>query len=372
MVKKIFFPLEVFYPSQAGGPANTVYWITKNLAKNGFEPVIVSTDKGLQPEITLNKWLETGAGKTIYVKTRFLHFPLYQILISLSNFYRSDIIHISSVFFPTAFITAFAARILGKNLVWSPRGELDPHALNHSNLRKRPILWCIKKFIGKYPVFHATCNEETEYIKSIFGSDAKTFQIPNYIEVPAEVERKSKDYLLYIGRIHPKKAIDNLIKACAISEAFLKSKYVLKIAGIGKKEFESDLRKLVEKLELSGKVVFAGQVEGAEKQKLLADAFWTIMPSHTENFGIVVLESLAQSTPVIASKGSPWASLENEKIGFWSENSPEMLAETLKVILEMPSTEYEGYRQRSRGFVEREFDIAENIDKWIELYKSLK
>src|SRR5688500_17875050 len=106
---KIFFPLEDFYTSQAGGPANTVYWLTKNLTKSGFEPIIVSTDKGIPAEVTLNKWMVNDGSKTIYVKTRFLHFPFYQILISLSNFYRSDIIQISSVFFPTAFITAFAA-----------------------------------------------------------------------------------------------------------------------------------------------------------------------------------------------------------------------------------------------------------------------
>ncbi len=369
---KIFFPLEVFYPSQAGGPANTVYWLTKNLSKNGFEPIIVATDKGIQPEVPLNQWIEMDGGKAIYIKTRFLHFPFYQTIISLLNFYRADIVHISSFFFPTAFITALAARLLKKKMVWSARGELDSHALNHSRLRKRPILWCVKKFIGKYPVFHSTCVEETEYIKLIFGSDAKVVQIPNYIEIPAKVERKSGDYLLYIGRIHPKKAIDNLIKACSISEEFLKSKYVLKIAGVGKKAFEDDLRNLVEKLGLTEKIIFVGQIEGEEKQKLLADAFWTIMPSHTENFGIVVLESLAQSTPVIASKGSPWESLENEKIGFWTENSAEMLAKKLKVILEMPPTEYDTYRQRGRGFVEREFDISENIDKWIDIYKSLK
>lgn len=163
-----------------------------------------------------------------------------------------------------------------------------------------------------------------------------------------------------------------MIKACSISEEFLKSKYILKIAGIGKKEFEKHLRDLVEKLGLNEKIIFAGQVEGEEKQKMLADAFWTIMPSHTENFGIVVLESLAQSTPVIASKGSPWESLENEKIGIWTENSPKNLAKKLKVILEMSPTEYEGYRQRGRGFVVREFDISENINKWVDLYNSLK
>ena len=368
---KIFFPLEVFYPSQAGGPANTTYWITKNLQKHGFETVIVATDKGIQPQIPLNKWLNTDGGNAVYVKTHFLNFPLYQTIISLSNFYKADIVHISSFFFPTSFVTAFAARMLKKKMVWSARGELDTAALNHSRYRKKPILWLIKKIIGKYPVFHSTCNEETAYIKNVFGEEARIAQIPNFIEIPEKVERNKQKYLLYIGRIHPKKAIDNLIKAVAISEEFMESEFILKIAGKGKKEFEVDLHKLVEKLDLSEKVIFVGQVEGEEKQKLLADAFWTIMPSHTENFGIVVLESLAQSTPVIASKGSPWASLETEKIGFWTDNEPEILAGRLKEILEMPETVYNEYRSRCRRFVENEFDISRNIDNWINLYRNL-
>lgn len=368
---KIFFPLEVFYPSQAGGPANTTYWITKNLQNRGFETVIVATDKGIQPEVSLNKWLKTDGGTAIYIKTRLLNFPLYQTIISLLNFYKADIVHISSFFFPTSFVTAFAARLLKKKMVWSARGELDTAALNHSRFRKKPILWCIKKFINQYPVFHSTCDEETVYIKKIFGDDARIAQIPNFIEIPDKIESKKENYVLYIGRIHPKKAIDNLIKAVSISEEFMKSEFVLKIAGKGKKEFETDLRTLVAKLGLGEKVIFLGQVEGEAKQKLLADAFWTIMPSHTENFGVVVLESLAQTTPVIASKGSPWASLEEEGIGFWTENDPKTLAQKLNVILEMPESIYNEYRSRTRRFVENEFDIRQNIDKWIDLYKSL-
>jgi glycosyltransferase involved in cell wall biosynthesis len=371
MVMRIFFPLEVFYPSQAGGPANTIYWIAKNIRKHGFDPVIVATDKGIQPGVELNKWTKMDGGEAVYIKTRFLHFPFYQAFVSLLNFYKADVVHVSSFFFPTAFVTAFAARLLKKKMVWSPRGELDDAALNHSRFRKRPILWGIKKFIGRYPVFHSTCAAETAYIKKIFGDGARVVQIPNYLEIPLPVERSAQRYVLYIGRIHPKKAIDNLIKAVSISAEFMKSDYVLKIAGQGKNEFESDLKRLVERLNLAEKVIFIGQIEGEAKQKVLANAFWTIMPSHTENFGVVVLESLAQSTPVIASKGSPWASLETEKIGFWSENSPAALAGKLDEILKMPRFEYENYRARCRNFVEREFDIKENIEKWIDLYKSL-
>jgi glycosyltransferase involved in cell wall biosynthesis len=368
---KIFYPLEVFFPSQAGGPANTIYWITKNLIKQGFQPIIVATDKGLPSNIKVNKWLETDGGKVIYIKTHFLNFPFYQTFISLSNFYRSDIVHISSFFFPTAFLTAFAARFLRKKLIWSARGELDTQALNYSRFRKKPILWLIKNLIGTYSSFHSTCDEETQYIKNIFGEAADIRQIPNYIELPDQVERNATKYLLYIGRIHPKKAIENLIVAISRSPKFLQSDFVIKIAGKGKPEFETELHNLVKELNLSEKIIFVGQVEGATKQKLLADAYFTIMPSHTENFGNVVLESLAQSTPVIASKGSPWQVLEDEKIGFWTENSPETLSVLIEQILELKTSVYEEYRQRSRKFVEREFNISNNINKWVEFYQSM-
>lgn len=370
-IMKIFFPLQVFYPSQAGGPANSIYWLTKNLVRKHFKPIIVSTDIGIEENFPRNKWLENEAGKVIYIKTFVPYFPLYQTFISLKTFHKADLIQLSSVFFPTAFITAFAARIFNKKLIWSARGELDTEALKISPFRKRPILWAIKKFIGNYPYFHSTCDEETIYIKNVFGNEAKIIQIPNFIEIPEKIERTSQNYLLYIGRLHPKKAIDNLLKALSLSEKFKSSSFTLKIAGKGTSEYENFLRQLVSILNLEDRIEFLGQVEGNVKQKLYADAFWTIFPSHTENFGNIVLESLAQNTPVIASKGTPWQILEHEKIGFWIENAPESLADAIDKIFEMPPEIYETYRQNSREFVLQKFDISKNIKKWCEFYKNL-
>ena len=82
---KVFFPVEVFYPSQAGGPANSVYWLTKELVNEGFEPVIVASDKGLANGHPKNRWVENEAGRVIHVKTRWLNFPIGQTLRSLAN-----------------------------------------------------------------------------------------------------------------------------------------------------------------------------------------------------------------------------------------------------------------------------------------------
>ena len=369
---KIFFPTEVFYPSQSGGPANTIYWLTKNLVKEGFEPVIVSSDKGIESGFPLNRWRENEAGRVIHVRTRWLNFPIGQTLRALSSFYRADIVHISSVFYPTAFITAFAARFLRKKIVWSPRGELDAVALEFSKGRKTPILWSIKKFIGRYPVFHSTCEAESDYIRAAFGNDAEIVEIPNFIEIPDSIDRDPGNYLLFLGRIHWKKGLENLVEGLALSDGFRRSGYVLKLAGRDTHGYAAVVDKRVEALGLKDKVQWLGHVEGDEKHKLLADAFWTVMPSHTENFGIVVLESLAHNTPVIASKGSPWEVLESERLGFWVDNSPEELSKIFDRIFQMDESEYNDYRTGGREFVQQNFDIGQNIGVWTEIYRRLR
>lgn len=368
---KILFPVEVFFPSQAGGPANSVYWLTKHLKKYEFDPVIVATDKGLRANEPRNKWVENAAGRVIHVRTHNLSVPIYQTLTSISQVPRSDFVHLSSVFFPSAFFTGIAARLFGKKIVLSTRGEVDPYALMYSRTRKRPFVWAIRKFLARKATFHSTCDEETEYIKDLFGEDARVFQIPNFIEIPDPVERVAKHYFLFVGRLHRKKGIENLLQALASNPDFLEGRYKMKFAGKGTPEYERSLRRLVSDLKLGDKVEFVGQVEGDAKQKLYADAFWTIMPSHTENFGLVVLESLAQGTPVIASTGSPWGVLEREHLGFWVDNSPESLSAAISSTLQMAAGQYEEYRQRARPFVERDYSIEKNINKWLELYASL-
>jgi glycosyltransferase involved in cell wall biosynthesis len=232
-------------------------------------------------------------------------------------------------------------------------------------------VWLYRAFISKRCIFHSTSELETLYIKKQFKHDVRIVEIPNFIELPDHANRDPQRYLLFVGRIKPKKAIENLIEAAARSNEFLRSDLVIKIAGRGDRDYLDRLRLLTCDLNIADRVEFIGQIEGAAKDKLYADAYWTFMPSHTENFGMVVLESLAQNTPVFASKGTPWKILEDEKVGFWSDNSPELLAQTIDRIIAMSTEEYDGYRRRGRAFVEEHFDIKKNVHRWNEFYSSL-
>jgi hypothetical protein len=113
---KILKPVEVFYPSQAGGAANSVYYLTKHLDPQRFESVIVATDKGLQADVRRNQWIENQSSRVRYVKTRALIFPVRAAINSLLNLRNADVVHVASIFFPTAFISAVAAYVLKKKL----------------------------------------------------------------------------------------------------------------------------------------------------------------------------------------------------------------------------------------------------------------
>jgi len=113
---KVLFPVEVFYPSQAGGAANSVYWIAKHIASRGFEPTVIASNKGLGPDVPLNRWSQNEAGRVMHVRTASLTIPIGQTLRSLMHVHRADVVHLSSFFYPAAFVTGLAARVLKKKL----------------------------------------------------------------------------------------------------------------------------------------------------------------------------------------------------------------------------------------------------------------
>src|SRR6185503_4634322 len=135
--------------------------------------------------------------------------------------------------------------------------------------------------------------------------------------------------LLYIGRLDPKKAIDNLLRALA---KLRDDKIHLRICGSGQPDYLSYLQDLRRDLALEGSVTFVGAVEGAAKMQEFLSADTLVLPSHTENFGMVVAEALAHGTPVIASRGSPWPELEERGAGYWVTNDPQSLAEAVRRI----------------------------------------
>jgi glycosyltransferase involved in cell wall biosynthesis len=111
------------------------------------------------------------------------------------------------------------------------------------------------------------------------------------------------NYFIFLGRLDPIKALDNLI--VGYSKARLKNNSVfpkLLLVGPSSKKYESELKSLVIDCGVSNDVIFFGPCFSSQKWELMRNAQALILPSHHENFGMVVCESIALGIPVLISE----------------------------------------------------------------------
>jgi len=171
--------------------------------------------------------------------------------------------------------------------------------------------------------------------------------------------------LLYIGRLNQIKGIENLLYAL---KTISSDNFSLAIYGTGDEHYSLSLRDMVRGLGLTSQVTFRGYVVGTEKSDAFANADVCIVPSYTENFGMVVVEALAHGVPVIASTGTPWRELENNGCGLWVDNSPVSLAES---ILRIRNMNLEEMGKRGREWVIKRYSWEKIALQMKKVYRRL-
>jgi glycosyltransferase involved in cell wall biosynthesis len=368
---RIFFPLNSFYPSQIGGPCNTIYWHCLALNKNDINTTIVTTTAGIKDRISADEWLISDCGSLFYSTKGITSFKTIQILSEAPS--KSDILHLNSLFSTFSVFIFFYKKLFNrdKKIIWSVRGELNENALKFSRWKKKPLLF-LYKILNRNIVYHSTSPKETEDIKKMFPVN-RVVEIPNLIYPAKRLDIINNQNLLYVGRIHPIKGLHKLIKGLSLSSSFMKSDSQLLI--VGKHEdrhdyYKEELVSLIIKLNLQNKVKFKGHLEGIEKEQVYAESYALILASETENFGNVVIEALNQGTPVIAALGTPWAVLEEYNAGLHVSNDSEALSKAIDFLLLLDKDKYQQMRKNSVRLVDENFRIDTQIYKWIDVYKT--
>ena len=368
---KILWVTGSFFPTNSGGMDTIMHWIARCLKKQNVNLTLLTSDEGTNGKVESNRWHQTDFGNIKYVPTRIHYFPIRLIAAAFKSLLKHDNVHLCNIFYPSSIAVVTLAVLLNKKVIWSVHGELDPWAIKHRAYKKKPFLWFINFFLKNQVVFHTTCQEESNYVKNIFGQKTKTLLLTNYILLPKKEQIPTQKYLLFVGRIHPKKGLDRLMNALAASTLFRDSNYILKVVGDYDNEHGRELITLSNQLKLNKKIQFLGKKEGVEKFQLFAGAYFTIMPSITENFGMVVVESMSQGTPVIASTGTPWQVLEKEHAGLWVAPQTKALTNSIDKILALNQSDYSDYRKNAYTLVCDKFDMEKNIQNWVEAYQSV-
>ncbi|MDD5578199.1 MAG: glycosyltransferase [Methylobacter sp.] len=356
---------------ESGGPIEGLKQSSQVLIEMGHEIEVLSLDSAQEDYInqfplTIHA-LGPSAGKYGYSKI----FKPWLI----ANYHRYDAIIVEGIWQYHGFAVRNALK--NKNMPYYvfTHGMLDPwfkHQYPFKHLKK----WLYWPW-GEYPVLRDakkvlfTCEDEKILARQSFWLYRCNEQVVNFGTAGhtgnVEEQRRlffdrfphlqGKRFLLFLSRIHPKKGIDLLIEAFAqtsISQPDLQ----LVIAGPDQVGWQAELQKLAEKHIIIDKTTWTGMLSGDLKwgAYFAAEAF--VLPSHQENFGIVVAEALSCHLPVlISNKVNIWQEIQKDNAGFIADDSLLGCINLLKRWNQTDGYERAEMQKNARNCFENRFEI---------------
>jgi glycosyltransferase involved in cell wall biosynthesis len=268
----------------------------------------------------------------------------------------TDVLHGHGLWLMPNVYPARAARRGSAKLVISPHGMLGAAALAFSS-RGKTAFWRLfqKDALQQAACLHATCDAEHAEIRAA-GLANPVAVIPNGVDLPAldGVEDPGRPRtVLCLGRIHPKKGLDQLVRAWAQVEP-TRPQWRLRIVGPAELSHDRQLMALSQSLGLR-RVSIEGPAFGTAKLAAYRDADLFVLASRNENFAITVAEALAAGAPVIATRGAPWAGLDAAGCGWWLDQGGAPLAAALVLATATPRAELDAMGRRGRAWMSRDF-----------------
>ena len=213
---------------------------------------------------------------------------------------------VHSMWTPMVIKASVKALLTGKKLVRMPHGCTDPTKLKFHWHKKRWVAPIERWLFRHADRIVATCEDEVAWIKAFEPKVKKveivplSFQSPAHVPcptslVPSILDQATSLKMLYIGRLHPLKGVEYLLEAMPTD---------CKLVIIGKDEGEgTKLKKIAARRGLD--VEFKGVVSEDEKEAAYQWCDVFILPTLSENFGLVVAEALERGKYVITTDGAP-------------------------------------------------------------------
>ena len=286
---------------------------------------------------------------------------------------RPDVVHINGCWQPQLLFFQRAAQSLQIPIILSSHGMLEPWILKrHYWTRKWPAIQLYQRgLVKRADYLHATADTEKDNLLRL-GWNASITVIPNAVsieELPLKENWKIKRRIVFMSRLHVKKGLELLFEALSHLKPDLDS-YEVIIAGEGEPDYVETLKKAAISFGLSEVVKFIGGVYGAEKVCLLQSADFFVLPTYSENFGIVVAEALACGTPVITTHGTPWKVLEENECGWYIPVGVNALKKTLREAISVTEETIERMGRNGRTLIEERFATSIVAGKFVEQYKA--
>ena len=393
----------------AGGPARSVQGLVTGLNAAGVEAWLLSLKHGDEP------WVE---GVTRFANGE----PFENVLARI----KPDIVHLHGLWSLELHRCAAICRRWDVPYIVAPRGMLEPWSLKQKWLKKRIARWLYQdRDLKCAAALHATAESEAEQFRRL-GFRNRVIVSPNGVNVPKKFEprniRNTRKRVLFVSRMHPKKGVLELIEAfanlssvpsvCSVVEKWW-CELVYTTNSNVEREYETKVKARILELGMSyqdtdGTIhssptpssthtptptstpspnfLFTGALDDVEKWKAYARADLFVLPTYSENFGIVVAEALWAGLPVITTKGTPWSELEGisstspssspftsafGRCGWWIDLGVEPLTKALAEAIALTDEERHEMGMRGRKLVEEKYTWDAVVKAMVKGYKEL-
>jgi glycosyltransferase involved in cell wall biosynthesis len=374
-VTRVIHTIAGLHPD-SGGPARSVTCLVSGLTElEGLSVVLLSNRVGNEAVY----WGELDNNVLRFASTRSRLYSLSGIPLqrSLANeiaVERPAIIHDHGIWLPSNWAVARLASKKAICRIVHVRGMLEPWALSFHSARKK-IAWSLYQHrqLASAALFIASSPAEAENIRKL-GFRQPIAVIGNGVHLPIEGARPvpvnpaaRRRNLVFIGRIHP---IKGLLRLLDVWAKLRPEGWILVLAG---PDDGGHLQEVMAKARIMGideRVEYRGPVEGDAKARLLKSADLFILPSFSENFGMVVAEALSYSIPVIATTGTPWNDLVERGCGWWVPTTDEALANAIGEAISLSDQARNVMGARGRQYV-RQFDWKKIALQTAEVYRWL-
>jgi poly(glycerol-phosphate) alpha-glucosyltransferase len=284
--------------------------------------------------------------------------PKMALALEAGNF---DLVYSTAIWKQTSILASRWARDCRKPHVIAPHGMLDEWALKSGRWRKRVATLLYQRNVLRRAVcVRALCQPEVSAIRA-YGIKSPVCLIPNGVDLPATPPElpapwsKADDgrrSLLFLGRIHPKKGLANLISAWAATR---QSDWLLVIAGWDQGGHEATLRQMVAELGVSASVRFLGPRFGKDRDACYQHASAFILPSFSEGLPMSVLEAWAWGKPVLMTPECNLPEGFQREAAIRIETHPAGLAQGLRALFDMSASEQTEMGRRGRALVAERF-----------------
>ncbi|MFZ2193666.1 MAG: glycosyltransferase [Candidatus Moraniibacteriota bacterium] len=380
---KILQVIPYFIPAYSyGGPIKVCFNISEELARNGHEVTVVTTDtldeknriKNLQEKINeiqiirfrnISNWLAKNYNG--YLPTEFYFWAKKNIL----NF---DIVYCHDFFTLQNIITAHFCKKYKVPFIVQPHGTLSPIRQEvKSYIFKKAFLRLFSGVLkNSKNIIALTENEKKEIISIDSTLENKIVIIPNGLQLKEfenirkidlyekyNIPRENK-IIGYIGRVQYIKGIDISLEILS----GLKNKLDFTYLVIGPDEGEKEkLLKKINLLDLKKNVIFAGILKGKEKLEVIKSCDLFLFTSRSEGLPMTVLEIATLGVPQIISKNCHVPEIEKSKAGYELDLKNKADFSDRILLLLNNKTLHQDFSENSKKMVSEFFDIKETLKK---------